>query len=495
MKQSILYTIEKYNIKIILALYYKEFMNTSIFLYDDIETNEFIDDILTYIQDKEFHDGQVGQRVDIKQKKRKDFYINERPTLRMIDNFYFDNMYKEINTHFGDIKYREAWKIGKYYGDQEGFYQAHRDTTGDTKYRKMSTICSLTDPDEYEGGCLVFDELGLEFKLKKGQIIIFDSSLLHRVTPVTSGIRTVLIGFMFDDEGCQIKHDISQYSNFSSYIERYIPILDNITLTYNDLIKNTEANSVTPIAIGDIDYSDKHKGHPWKDMDDYYMEDNGGDTLLITFAGMGWKQSIPTFIFYNFLKSYTNIDKLFLRDINCRYYIAGIRNSTTCFKDTIDMYRELISRKKYKRIVGLGCSAGGYAAILYGQLLGFDKVLAFSPQTVLTGRKEDLIGDVYNAPNTCKWLRTLHPEDEEYQKALDLNNFRPFSSPVDIHYSVNGNKGADKKHAIYLESPNCTTIEHPGNDHMIALTLRDKGKLKEIIDEAIVGEDVADIHI
>jgi len=25
--------------------------------------------------------------------------------------------------------------------------------------------------------------------------------------------------------------------------------------------------------------------------------------------------------------------------------------------------------------------------------------------------------------------------------------------------------------------------------------LRDKGKLKEIIDEAIVGEDVADIHI
>ena len=275
-------------------------MNTSIFLYDDIGTNEFIDDILTYIQDKEFHDGQVGQRVDIKQKKRKDFYINERPTLRMIDNFYFDNMYKEINTHFGDIKYREAWKIGKYYGDQEGFYQSHRDTTGATKYRKMSTICSLTDPDEYEGGCLVFDELGLEFKLKKGQVIIFDSSLLHRVTPVTSGIRTVLIGFMFGDEGCQIKHDISQYSNFSSYIERYIPILDNMTLTYNDLIKNTQANSVPQVALGDIDYSDKHKGHPWKDMDDYYMEDNGGDTLLVTFAGMGWKQSIPTFIFYNF---------------------------------------------------------------------------------------------------------------------------------------------------------------------------------------------------
>jgi hypothetical protein len=42
-----------------------------------------------------------------------------------------------------------------------------------------------------------------------------------------------------------------------------------------------------------------------------------------------------------------------------------------------------------------------------------------------------------------------------------------------------------QKHAIYLESLNCSTIEHPGNDHMIALTLRDKGKLKEIIDGVI----------
>jgi ribose 5-phosphate isomerase RpiB len=48
-------------------------MNTSIFLYDEIGTNEFIDDIVTYIQDKEFHDGQVGKRVDIVQKNARIF--------------------------------------------------------------------------------------------------------------------------------------------------------------------------------------------------------------------------------------------------------------------------------------------------------------------------------------------------------------------------------------------------------------------------------------
>ena len=470
-------------------LYIITFMNTSIFVYDDFGTDKFIDYILTYIQDKEFHDGQVGNRVDFKQKKRKDFFVNDRPTIRMIDNFYFDNIYTKINTHFGDIKYREIWKIGKYYGDQQSFYQSHRDTTGNTKYRKMSTICSLTDPDEYDGGCLVFDELGLEFKFKKGQVIIFDSSLLHRVSPVTRGVRTVLIGFMFGDEGCKIKHDMAQYSNFSNYINTYIPLLDNIALTYNHLIKNTDENTVDRNELGDIDYSDKHAGHPWNDNDNYYMEDNGCDTLLVTFAGMGWKQSVPTFIFYNFLKSYTNIDKLFLRDIACRYYIAGIKNSTTCFEDTIEMYRKLTSCKKYKRIVAIGCSSGGYASILYGQLLGFDKVIAFSPQAVLTQAKEDLIGDIYNAPKTAQWLRTLHQDNAEYQKALDLNNYRPFKTPVDIHYSVDGNKGSDKKHALYLQSLNCNIFEHPNNVHMIALTLRDSGELTKIIDD-VICEDI-----
>lgn len=394
-------------------------------------------------------------------------------------------MYDNIKQHFGDIKYREHWKIGKYYGDSEGFYGAHRDTTGDTKYRKMSIVCSLTDPSEYEGGELRFDELNIVIKLQKGQVVLFDSSMLHRVTPVTYGLRTVLIGFMFDDIGCQIKHDISQYSNFSTYIQNYIPLLDNITLTYNNLLTDTYLNNDKNVVLGDIDYSDKHKEHPWKDIDDYYIEDNNSDILFVTFAGMGWKDAIPTFIFYNFLKSYTTIDKLFLRDIKCRYYIDGIKNSTSTFKETINLYTELIHRKKHKRIIALGCSSGGYAAILYGHILGFDKVIAFGPQTVLTSIKEDLIGDIYNAPKTCKLLRTLHTEDNDYQTALDLNNYRPFKSSIDIYYSVNGNKGTDKKHAIYLQSAMCTTIEYPENNHMIALVLRDQGKLKSIIDKAI----------
>lgn len=473
-------------------------MNKSVFVYDNFGSDDFIENVLNYISDKDFHDGQVGNRVDINQKKRQDYFIREPSMLRKIDNYVFDGIYNNIKQHFGDIKYREHWKIGRYYGNVDGFYGAHRDTTGDTRYRKMSMICSLTDPSEYEGGELRFDELDIVIKLNKGQLVLFDSSHLHRVTPVTSGIRTVLIGFMFDDIGREIKRVLAQAVNFEQYISHYIPLLDNIKLDYtmiNDVkdannisigISDVSLNLIKKQTLGDIDYSDRYVDNPWKVTDDYYMEDNNSDVLLMTFAGMGWKDSIPTFIFYNFLKPYTNIDKLFLRDINCRYYIAGIKNSTTNFKDTITMYKDLINKKKYKKIVALGCSAGGYAAILYGQLLGIDKIIAFSPQTVLNSLKEDLIGDIYNAPKTCQWLRSLNLDNAEYQKALDLNNYRPFNTPIDIHYSVNGNKGIDKKHAVYLQSPNCNIFEHPGNDHMIALTLRDQGKLKAIIDDVIM---------
>ena len=168
-----------------------------------------------------------------------------------------------------------------------------------------------------------------------------------------------------------------------------------------------------------------------------------------------------------------------------RYYLTGLKNNTNTFEETIEFIKKLTIQKKYKKIVALGCSAGGYAAILYGSLLKFDKVIAFSPQVVLNKKKDLLIGDIYNAPNTCTWLTNKNKDNAFYQKCLDLKNISPFNTKIDIHYSTMGSNGCDKKHAIYLEDKNCKIIEHPGNDHMIALTLRNNGKLKEIIDKSI----------
>lgn len=55
----------------------------------------------------------------------------------------------------------------------------------------VSTTVFLSDPDEYEGGELIVeDSFGThEIKLDAGDAIVYPSTSLHRVEPVTSGVR------------------------------------------------------------------------------------------------------------------------------------------------------------------------------------------------------------------------------------------------------------------------------------------------------------------
>jgi PKHD-type hydroxylase len=68
---------------------------------------------------------------------------------------------------------------------------------GQQHVRKLSFSAGLNDASEYEGGELEF-WLGpepIQYRLKKGQIIVFPSYLLHRVAPVTKGVRKTLVGW------------------------------------------------------------------------------------------------------------------------------------------------------------------------------------------------------------------------------------------------------------------------------------------------------------
>lgn len=62
----------------------------------------------------------------------------------------------------------------------------------------ISFTLSLTDPQAYEGGELVMETPGGEqaFKLPAGHLILYPSTTLHRVNPVTSGERLAAVGWM-----------------------------------------------------------------------------------------------------------------------------------------------------------------------------------------------------------------------------------------------------------------------------------------------------------
>ncbi len=59
----------------------------------------------------------------------------------------------------------------------------------------ISCTMFLSDPDEYQGGELVMilGGIEMEYKLKAGDAIVYPSTTLHRVNPVTQGERVVAL--------------------------------------------------------------------------------------------------------------------------------------------------------------------------------------------------------------------------------------------------------------------------------------------------------------
>ena len=90
------------------------------------------------------------------------------------------------------------------YDAPSGHYDFHMDGNGyfstrdDGLVRKLSMTCLLSDPSEFEGG--VFEMTSgktgtFNIDLEKGDIVIFPSYKLHRVSPVTKGVRHSMVAW------------------------------------------------------------------------------------------------------------------------------------------------------------------------------------------------------------------------------------------------------------------------------------------------------------
>ncbi len=69
---------------------------------------------------------------------------------------------------------------------------------GDISARKLSITVQLADSDDYEGGDLQFmaNQKVENAPRQKGTAIIFPSFVMHRVTPVTKGVRQSIVGWV-----------------------------------------------------------------------------------------------------------------------------------------------------------------------------------------------------------------------------------------------------------------------------------------------------------
>ena len=110
-----------------------------------------------------------------------------------------------------------------------------------------------------------------------------------------------------------------------------------------------------------------------------------GDSLLIIFGGIAGNLGLPPFEFGRMLGGF-ECKKIFVRDLSQSWYCNGLPGIADSFDGMVAYLAERAKESGAKNVVTIGNSAGGYAALLAGQLLGANRVRAFSPQTFLSQR-------------------------------------------------------------------------------------------------------------
>lgn len=127
----------------------------------------------------------------------------------------------------------------------------------------------------------------------------------------------------------------------------------------------------------------------------------GSKKLIVCFAGMFMAFGrIQPFEFLKYLTSIYNkqeIDFIFYIDKNQCWYHKGIKNITNNIEDTVTYLNNIIA--KYEKVIFMGTSAGGYAAILFGSLCNVSHVVAFNPVTKLEKCINDQYSDLKNHMN------------------------------------------------------------------------------------------------
>lgn len=88
-----------------------------------------------------------------------------------------------------------CYRNGGHYGTHVDSALMRDNARGLTLRSDMSATVFLSDPDSYEGGELVIEtEFGAQgVKLAAGDMVLYPSSSLHQVTPVTAGERVCAI--------------------------------------------------------------------------------------------------------------------------------------------------------------------------------------------------------------------------------------------------------------------------------------------------------------
>lgn len=90
----------------------------------------------------------------------------------------------------------DAASILRYDAASADHFRPHRDVGPFAPTRKLTFTVQLSDPATYRGGDLVFPDRGHTASTEVGTLIAFPSFEYHLITPVVTGVRHALVGWV-----------------------------------------------------------------------------------------------------------------------------------------------------------------------------------------------------------------------------------------------------------------------------------------------------------
>jgi hypothetical protein len=219
-------------------------------------------------------------------------------------------------------------------------------------------------------------------------------------------------------------------------------------------------------------------------------DDFASDTLLLILSGMNTdvteddgKPAGMGFEFHRLAKRMP-VKRMFVRDPYHAWYQRGLPGTEESFDGALELVRREVLSARARRLVVVGNSAGGYAALIFGTMLRADVVLSFSPQTTLDLEAQLRIGDK-------RWEDRLRPllahglvaeqwadAGQVLRRETDGTAYRVF---VDDSFDL------DRWHANRVAGLEGVRLYRFGDrgGHRLVRNLRDSGALEVVLNDAV----------
>ena len=142
---------------------------------------------------------ETGNVINAEVKRRQDVQLDEPKLFVQLRDCLVRRVVPAILQAFHTrIMVIETPIIGCYDAASAGCFRRHRDNTSIyTAHRQFALSLNLNADDEYDGGELRFPEFGRQlYRPVAGGALVFSSSLLHEVIPVTRGRRFGVFTFL-----------------------------------------------------------------------------------------------------------------------------------------------------------------------------------------------------------------------------------------------------------------------------------------------------------